>query len=257
MNFISWNLNGIKSSIKKGLSDFINEENADVYLFQETKASKEGKNVNLERVPDYKKFWCSSTKKKGYSGVLTLSKKRPISVKKGIGINQFDQEGRVLTLEYKTFFLINVYFPNAGRNLERLDFKTYFNKEFLAFCENLRSEKPIIIGGDFNVAHKEKDLANPDTNQENAGFTIEEREWFSHFLSKGYIDTYREFETEGEHYTYWTYRYNAREKNIGWRIDYFVISEELKDKLKSSEHLEDVEGSDHCPILLKMQVSER
>jgi exodeoxyribonuclease-3 len=254
MNFISWNLNGIKSSIKKGLGDFINDRDVDFYLFQETKAGKEGKNINLEGIPEYTQYWCSSTKKKGYSGVLTLSKNEPLSIKKGIGIKQFDEEGRVLTLEYESFYLLNVYFPNAGRDLERLDFKIYFNKEFLAFCENLRKKKPLIIGGDFNVAHEEKDLANPDTNQENAGFTMEEREWFSQFLSKGYIDTYREFETEGEHYTYWTYRYNAREKNIGWRIDYFILSNELKEDLENSIHLEDVKGSDHCPIKLEMDL---
>ncbi|MGV9197722.1 MAG: exodeoxyribonuclease III [Promethearchaeia archaeon] len=253
MKFISWNLNGIKSSIKKGLSNFVNSRDADFYLFQETKADKGGKNIEINVIDGYHDYWCSSTKKKGYSGVSTLAKNEPISIKKGIGIEQFDEEGRVLTLEYDKFYLINVYFPNAGRNLDRLGFKGYFNKEFLVYCQKLRGEKPVIIGGDFNVAYEEKDLANPDTNQENAGFTIEEREWFSHFLSKGYIDTYREFVEEGGHYTYWTYRYNARERNIGWRIDYFVICEELKEKLKNTIHLEDVKGSDHCPILLKME----
>ena len=238
----------------KGLIDFIKNQEADLYFFQETRTSEERANKKLLEVPNYKDYW-NSAEKKGYSGVVAFLKKEPISTEKGIGIESLENEGRVQTLEYEDFYILNVYFINAGRDLDRLDDKKWFNNEFLLYCENLREEKPLIIGGDFNVAHKEKDLANPDQNERNAGFTMEEREWFSQFLEKGYIDTFREFEEEGEKYTYWTYRYNAREKNIGWRLDYWVISEELKEKLKDSHRLEDVEGSDHCPIVLEMDLN--
>lgn len=252
MKLISWNLNGLKARYRDGLLDFMEKEDADVYLFQEIKTDKTKAQKPLKKFDNYEDFWFSSEKKKGYSGVLSYTKTEPLSVQKGIGVNKFDEEGRIMTLEYKEFYLINVYFPNAGRNLERLDFKIWFNKEFLYFCEKLRKEKPLIIGGDFNVAHKEKDLARPENNQQNAGFTIEEREWFSRFLRKGYIDTFREFDDESGKYTYWTYRYNAREKNIGWRIDYFIISDELQEKIDNSYRLNEVMGSDHCPICLKI-----
>jgi exodeoxyribonuclease-3 len=253
MRFVSWNINGIKSSFKKGLIDFILEEDADVYCFQETKSHPEDIPDDLKNVNNYHIYWANA-QKKGYSGVVCYSKQTPISTKMGIDIEKFDQEGRVLTLEYDSFYLLNVYFVNAGRNLERLEDKVYFNKEFLYYCQELREKKPLIIGGDFNVAHEEKDIANPESNTENAGFTMEEREWFSDFLSKGYIDTFREFESEGRKYTYWTYRYNAREKNIGWRIDYWILSNELKAKLEDSNRQENVKGSDHCPITLTMDL---
>lgn len=255
MKLISWNVNGIKSTLKKGLLDFMQEQDADVYCFQETKTNQENASKKLLEVPDYEGYWASATKK-GYSGVVSYSKKEPLSISEGINVEKFDEEGRILTLEFNSFYLLNVYFVNAGRNLERLEDKKWFNDEFLLYCEELKKEKDIIIGGDFNVAHEEIDLANPDQNRRNAGFTTEEREWFTRFLEKGYIDTFREFEKEGEKYTYWTYRYNAREKNIGWRIDYWVINENLKDKLKESYRLEDVMGSDHCPIALIMDLEE-
>jgi len=252
MKLISWNLNGLKARYKDGLMEFMEEEDADVYSFQETKTNREKAQNPLKNIVNYEDYWFSSKKKKGYSGVLTYSKIEPLSVQKGIGIENFDDEGRLMTIEYRDFYVLNVYFPNAGRNLERLEFKNWFNKEFLFYCEKLREDKPLIIGGDFNVAHEEKDLARPKNNQQNAGFTMEEREWFSRFLRKGYIDTFREFDTEGGKYTYWTYRYSAREKNIGWRIDYFVISNELKGNLVDSFRLDEVRGSDHCPICLKI-----
>jgi exodeoxyribonuclease-3 len=253
MKFISWNVNGINSTLKKGLIYFIDEQNADIYCFQETKTNKKRANKKLLEIPGYENYW-SSASKKGYSGVVSYSKEKPINISDGIGVNKFDNEGRVLTLEFKSFFVLNVYFVNAGRNLERLEDKEWFNNEFLLYCEELRQEKDLIIGGDFNVAHEEKDLANPDQNTRNAGFTMEEREWFTHFLEKGYIDTFREFEKEGDKFTYWTYRYNAREKNIGWRIDYWIVNSELKRKLKESYRLRDIMGSDHCPIALKMDI---
>ncbi len=253
MKFISWNLNGINSTVKKGLIEFMNSEDADFYLFQETKTNSERADPKLLDITDYEAFW-SSAEEKGYSGILSYVKNKPLSIINGIGVERFDEEGRVLILEYEQFYLINAYFVNAGRNLERLEDKQWFNNEFLSVCENLRKKKPLIIGGDFNVAHEEIDLANPASNQHNAGFTIEEREWFSLFLENGYIDTFREFEKDGEKYTYWTYRYNARSKNIGWRIDYWVISDELKSRLKQSFRLENVMGSDHCPIALIMDL---
>lgn len=252
MKLISWNVNGINARAEKGLIDFMQEQDANIYLFQEIRTKKRNANDNLLDIEGYNDYWFPSKKKMGYSGVTTYSKTEPLSVQKGIGIEQFDREGRLMTLEFKNFFLINVYFPNAGTDLERLEFKTWFNKEFMHFCEKFRKQKPLIIGGDFNVAHEEKDLAEPEHNQQSAGFTIEEREWFSRFLRKGYIDTYREFEKEGERYTYWSYQFNAREKNIGWRIDYFLISNELEKNLESSYRLEDIKGSDHCPICLEI-----
>lgn len=253
MKFISWNLNGIKASLDKGLLDFIKKENAEFYCFQETRTNKERADSDLKKIEDYHDYW-NSAQKKGYSGIVTYAKTSADSVRNGIGVEKFDKEGRVSTLEYEDFYLLNVYFINAGRKLDRLEDKKWFNNEFLSYCEKLRKDKPLIIGGDFNVAHQEKDIANPDENQNNAGFTLEEREWFSEFLEKGYIDTYREFEDEGGNYTYWTYRYNAREKNIGWRLDYWVISSELKENLKNSERLADIEGSDHCPIVLELDL---
>lgn len=245
--FISWNLNGIRSSYKKGLIDIMKDLNADVYCFQETKAKKEQVDDDLLNIDNYFGYW-NPAEEDGYSGVISYSKEEPISVSRGIGDERFENEGRILNLEYDNFYLFNVYFPNAGRGLKRLDFKIDFNKQFLNYAEGLREEKPIIICGDFNVAHKEKDLANPDSNTDNAGFTPEEREWFSKFLDAGYIDTFREFVDEGGNYTYWTYRYNAREKNIGWRLDYFVINKEIRENLLDSYRLEDIKGSDHCPI---------
>jgi len=251
MRFIAWNVNGINASLDKGLLDFINEQEADFYCFQETRTNKERADSKLKNLENYIDYWHSADKK-GYSGIVTYAKKEAESVKQGIGMKKFDKEGRILTLEYENFYLLNVYFINAGRNLERLEDKVWFNNEFLSYCEEIRKNKPLIIGGDFNVAHEEKDIANPDQNKNNAGFTTEEREWFSTFLEKGYIDTFREFEEEDGKYTYWTYRYNAREKNIGWRLDYWVINKELKENLELSTRLDEVKGSDHCPIVLKM-----
>jgi len=256
MKLISWNVNGINARAEKGLINFINNEDGNFFLFQEIRTKKENANSELLDIEGYYDYWFSSKKKMGYSGVTTYSKNEPLSIQKGFGIEQFDREGRLMTLEYNNFYLINVYFPNAGTDLERLEFKTWFDKEFLHFCENLRNDKPLIIGGDFNVAHTEKDLAEPEHNKQSAGFTIEEREWFSRFLRKGYIDTFREFEKEEGKYTYWSYQFNAREKNIGWRIDYFIVSKELQENLKKSYRLEEIKGSDHCPICLKMKLKD-
>lgn len=248
MKIISWNVNGINACASKGAIDFIKKENADVYCFQEVKATKEKIPKILE---EYNQFHVHA-KKNGYSGVSIFSKMKPLSLTEGIGLEEFDNEGRVITAEFDDFFLINVYFPHSQRELKRLDFKLRFNDTFVAFCKKLEKTKPIIIASDFNVAHTEIDLTNPRENKDNAGFTEQEREWFDRFLKDGFIDTFREFTKESGHYTWWSYMNNARPRNIGWRIDYFIISKKLRPKLVSSRILKDVTGSDHCPILLEL-----
>lgn len=247
MKIISWNVNGIKSSVRTGILDFIKKEKADVYCFQEIKSSLDGLSDSLKNIKGYELYY-NFAEKKGYSGVFIYSKIKPLSVIKGIGDNLIDKEGRVLALEFKDFFLINAYFPHSNRELKRLDFKLRFNKLFLKFCKNLEEKKPLVMASDFNVAHKEIDLANPTQNKKNAGFTIQERTWFDNFLKKGYIDTFREFDKESGQYTYWSNMHNARERNIGWRIDYFIISKNLLSKIKDSYILKEIKGSDHCPI---------
>jgi len=248
MKIISWNIAGINACERKGLLDFIKKENADVYCFQEVKSSPE---KFSEQVKDYEMIWFPA-QKKGYSGTLVYTKIKPISVTKGIGDKAIDNEGRVIVLEFQKFYLMNVYFPYSSRDLKRLDFKLRFNGLFLKFCEKFRKKKPVIIASDFNVAHEEIDLARPKDNRKNAGFTEQERKWFDELIKKGYIDTFREFTKEGGHYTWWTYRFNARKRNIGWRVDYFVVSKELRSRLKSSKILEDAYGSDHCPIEMEI-----
>lgn len=249
MKIVSWNVNGINACANKGLIDFMNKESADIYCFQEVKATKD----KIPKLIDNYNEFHSHAQKKGYSGVSVFSKVKPISVMEGIGNEIFDSEGRILTLEFENVFIVNVYFPHSHRELKRLDFKLQFNKEFLVFCKKLEKTKPVIIASDFNVAHTEIDLKNPKPNEKNAGFTIQERNWFDSFLKEGYIDTFREFVKEGGHYTWWAYFNNARERNIGWRIDYFVISKSLKNKLIESKILKEVLGSDHCPILLEIR----
>jgi exodeoxyribonuclease III len=248
MKIISWNVNGINACAGKGLADFMKKEGADIYCFQEVKATKEKIPKLLE---GYNEFH-SHAQKKGYSGVSTFSRIKPLSVVEGIDNPAFDSEGRFITLEFEDFFLINAYFPHSHRELRRLNFKLEFNREFLKFCKRLEQRKPVVIASDFNVAHKEIDLRNPKPNEKNAGFTIEERNWFDGFLKEGFVDTFRDFDKAGGNYTWWAYRNKARERNIGWRIDYFVISQTLRNKLAGSRILKDVLGSDHCPISLEM-----
>ena len=253
MKLVSWNVNGINSAVKKGLLKFMAEEAADMYCFQEVKVSPEKIDAAARGIPGYTPYFLHS-QRKGYSGVLTYSKLKPISVTEGIGNSEMDSEGRVLTLEFEKYFLVNAYFPNSNHELSRLGFKLEFNSEFLKFCEKLRKKKPLVICGDFNVAHTELDIKNAKENEHNAGFTVEERNWFTSFLSAGYIDTYREFVKEGGHYTWWSFRFSARQRNIGWRIDYFVVSKELKKNLADAGILEKVTGSDHCPIELTLRL---
>ena len=253
MKIISFNINGINSALKYGLHDFIQKENADVYLFQEVKNSWDTIDDSLRKIPGYETYFYGA-KKKGYSGLLTYIKvgiSRDLSLqgyKNGINIPAIDDQARVQTLEFKGFYLVDTYLPHSGRELEKLPFKLKVNERFLTYCESLKKAKPVIIAGDLNVAHRDIDLANPKANVKNAGFTQAERDFFDKFLSHGYIDTFREFEKEGGHYTWWTWRANARQRNIGWRIDYFLVTKNIVKKVKRSYILKEVYGSDHCPI---------
>jgi exodeoxyribonuclease III len=249
MKIISWNVNGINSVTSKGAMLAVQKENADVYCFQEVKATKE----KIPQILSGYKQYHSHAQKKGYSGVSTFSKEKPLSVIDGIGESEFDSEGRIITTEFSKFFLINAYFPNSNRELTRLGFKLRFNDLFLKFCKRLEEIKPLIITGDFNVAHEDIDIAHPRSNDGNAGFTKEEREWFGAFLKNGFVDTFREFTKDNGHYTFWVYMGDARARNIGWRIDYFVVSDVLKNKVKSSGMLSNIMGSDHCPIVLRIE----
>lgn len=251
MKIVSWNVAGIRACTKKGLTDFIKKENADVYCFQEVKCSENQIPIEISSIKEYFAYH-SISKKKGYSGVSIYTKIKPIKHIEGIGQSKYDDEGRVLTLEFPKFFLINAYFPHANRELTRLNFKLEFNNKFLQFCKELEKRKSIIIASDFNVAHTSLDLANPKQNEKNAGFTIQERNWFDLFLQQGFTDTFRIFVKEGGQYTWWAYRNNARERNIGWRIDYFVVSSSIKIQIENSKILNNVLGSDHCPILLEI-----
>ncbi len=252
MKLISWNVNGINSCANKGLLDFMRREAADVYCFQEVKVAQARLNPAVCTVEGLAPYWLFS-KKSGRSGVVMYSKKAPLRVIEGIGDVSIDSEGRVLTLEFTDFFLVNAYFPHANRELSRLDFKLRFNQKFESFVQKLRTQKPVVIASDFNVAHTPLDLANPKQNEHNAGFTLEERNWFDSFLKKGFVDSFRKFVSDGGHYTWWTFRSNARERNIGWRIDYFAVDSALESRIQNSEILSSVKGSDHCPIRLTLK----
>ena len=250
MKIISWNVNGIRAVLKKDFINFVHASNADVICLQETKATAEQVELTLDDYPY--KFW-NSAEKKGYSGTAIFSKQEPISWFNNIGVDEHDKEGRVCVCEYNNFYLVNVYVPNSKRGLLRLDYRTQqWDVAFLAFLKNLEKKKPVIFCGDLNVAHKEIDLANPKTNENNAGFTIQERESFDKFISAGFVDTFRLFTKEGGHYSWWSYMANSREKNIGWRIDYFMVSESIVQAVKKSYILPDVFGSDHAPIALEI-----
>ena len=244
---ISWNVNGLRAIYKKGFVDIFNEINADIFCIQETKLQEGQIDLNL---PGYEMYW-NYAEKKGYSGTAIFTKIKPISVTKGIGIEEHDKEGRVITLEFENYYLVTVYTPNSQTELARLDYRMKWEKDFKAYIKELEKKKPVVICGDLNVAHKEIDLKNPKTNRKNAGFTDEEREKFTELLNDGFIDTFRYFypNEEGK-YSWWSYRFSARKKNAGWRIDYFLVSEALKDNLKSADILSDIMGSDHCPVEL-------
>ncbi len=242
-------MNGINAAKKNGLLEFMTSENADVFCFQEVKASNTTINPALLNVKGYT-FFPYYSQKKGHHGTACYAKIDPIAVKQGIGDPEADSEGRVLTLEFKTFYLVNAYVPNAGRGLPRLNFKLGFNDKFLEYCQELRKRKHVVLSGDLNVAHEDRDIANPKRNITNAGFTPEERASFTTFLAAGYIDTFREFVPEGGHYTWWSQRSDAKARNIGWRLDYFVINVEFRPSLVASEILRDIDVADHCPVRL-------
>ena len=251
MKLISWNVNGLRACVKKGFLDFFHEADADIFCVQETKLQEGQIQLEMEGYEQYLNY----AEKKGYSGTAIFTKQTPLSVHYGIGIEEHDHEGRVITLEYENFFFVTVYTPNSQSELARLDYRMKWEDDFLAYIKSLEETKPVIYAGDLNVAHQEIDLKNPKTNRKNAGFTDEERGKFSNVLANGMIDTYRYFYPEQtEIYSWWSYRFKAREKNAGWRIDYFVVSESLKDRLQDAKIHTDIFGSDHCPVELDIEI---
>lgn len=247
MKLISWNVNGIRACIQKGFIDIFNELDADIFCIQESKLS-EGQ-LELD-IPGYYQYW-NYAKKKGYSGTAVFAKKEPVNVTYGLGIEEHDNEGRVITLEYEEFYLVTVYTPNSQTELKRLDYRMQWEDDFKTYLKKLEENKPVIVCGDLNVAHEEIDLKNPKTNRMNAGFTDKERNKMTALLNSGFIDTFRYFYPDRTGiYSWWSYRFSARQKNAGWRIDYFLVSESLKDKLVSADIHTDIYGSDHCPVEL-------
>lgn len=250
MKFISWNVNGLRACVGKGFLDFFKEADADIFCLQETKL-QEGQ-IDLE-LPGYHQYW-NYAEKKGYSGTAIFSKEEALQVTCGIGVEEHDHEGRVITLEYPDFYFVTVYTPNSQNELARLDYRMKWEDDFLAYLKKLEETKPVIFCGDLNVAHKEIDLKNPKSNRKNAGFTDEERGKFTALVDAGFIDTFRYFypDLEGV-YSWWSYRFSARAKNAGWRIDYFLTSASLKDRLQDAFIYTEVMGSDHCPVGLLLK----
>ncbi len=246
---ISWNVNGLRALEKKGFAETAKELDADILALQEIKAAPAQLSESIKNLTGYTSFW-NSASRKGYAGVCIYSRIEPRNVLYGLGLDQYDQEGRVLTLEFEDFFLINAYFPNAQHGLTRLDYKLDFNRDLLAFANNLAKEKSVVLGGDFNVAHKSIDLRNPKENEKNPGFTAEERAWMDSFLQAGFLDTFRMFNQDPDNYTWWSYRFNARARNIGWRIDYFCVDKKSENRVVDASILKDILGSDHCPVQL-------
>ena len=250
MKFISWNVNGLRACMGKGFMDFFKEIDADIFCLQETKLS-EGQ-IEIE-LPGYHQYW-NYAEKKGYSGTAVFTKKEPISVTYGIGIEEHDHEGRVITTEFDDFYFVDVYVPNSQRELTRLDYRMVWEEAFLAYVKKLDEKKPVIYCGDLNVAHKEIDLKNPKSNHMNAGFTDQERDCFTRVTESGFIDSFRYFyPDEKDKYSWWSYMFKAREKNAGWRIDYFVVSEKIKDRMVDAKIHADILGSDHCPVELDIK----
>ncbi|GAA0857575.1 exodeoxyribonuclease III [Clostridium nitritogenes] len=247
---ISWNVNGLRACVKKGFLDYFNEVNADIFCIQETKLQEGQIDLDLK---NYHMYW-NYAEKKGYSGTALFTKEEPISVKYGLGIEEHDNEGRVITAEFDDYYVVTVYTPNSQDKLARIDYRMAWEDVFRDYLKELEKNKPVIVCGDLNVAHKEIDLKNPKTNRKNAGFSDEEREKFSILLDSGFIDTFRYFypELEGA-YSWWSYRFNARKNNAGWRIDYFLVSNSLKDKLINAKIHSEILGSDHCPVELEIK----
>ena len=245
IKMISWNVNGLRACIKKGFLEYFNEVDADIFCIQESKLQEGILELELE---GYKQYW-NYAQRKGYSGTGVFVKKEPINVSYDIGIDEHDREGRVITLEYENYYLVTVYTPNSGKELVRLDYRMKWEDDFLKYLKKLDEVKPVVLCGDLNVAHKEIDLKNPSSNRRNAGFTDEEREKFQKLLDSGFTDTFRYFYPDKEGaYTWWSYMFNARSRNAGWRIDYFCVSKRLEDKLIDAQIHSEVLGSDHCPV---------
>ena len=252
MKLISWNVNGIRACVNKGFEDFFKNINADIFCIQETKCQEGQIELNFN---GYKSFW-NSAEKKGYSGTAIFTKIQPLTVKYGIGKEQHDKEGRVITLEFEKFFLVNIYTPNSKRELERLEYRQIWEDEIRNYLLNLNKTKPVIMCGDLNVAHKEIDLKNPKTNRHNAGFTDEERSKMTELLNAGFTDSFRFLYPNKENcYSWWSYMGHAREKNVGWRIDYFIVSNDISLKIKEAKIHQEIFGSDHCPIELEIKIS--
>ena len=251
MKLISWNVNGLRACVKKGFEDFFKEADADIFCIQETKL-QEGQ---IDFAPEgYECYW-NYAEKKGYSGTAVFTKQHPLKVWNGIGIEEHDQEGRVITLEFEDFFFVTVYTPNSQSELKRLEYRMKWEDDFREYLQKLDREKPVIMTGDLNVAHEEIDLKNPKTNKKNAGFTQEERNKFTELLGAGFVDSFRYLNPElAGAYTWWSYRFKAREKDAGWRIDYFLTSDSLKDKLRGAQIHTDILGSDHCPVELTIEL---
>lgn len=251
MKLISWNVNGIRACLTKGFEDRFRELDADIFCLQETKC-QQGQ-VALE-LPGYHQYW-NYANRRGYSGTAVFTKKEPLSVSYGIGIAEHDKEGRVITLEFEEFYLVTVYTPNSQSELRRLSYRMEWERDFLAYLLNLQERKPVVCCGDLNVSHLEIDLKNPKTNRKNAGFTDEERACFSRMLEYGFIDTFRYFYPDAEGiYSWWSYRFQAREKNAGWRLDYFLVSPALEEKLEDARIHTEIMGSDHCPVELLLKI---
>ena len=250
MKLISWNVAGFRAVLNKGFEDFFNKIDADVFCIQESKALED----QFDYRPEGYFMYLNPAEKKGYSGTLVFSKKEPLSVTYGIGIEEHDHEGRVITLEYDKFYLVDVYVPNVKRDLSRLDYRMIWEADFKEYLKELEETKPVIVCGDFNVAHNEIDIKNAKANIGNAGFTYEERDKFTKLLESGFIDTFRYLNPNEEKYSWWSYMGRAREKNIGWRIDYFIVSKDIVNKIEDAYIYDEVNGSDHCPIGLDINI---
>lgn len=248
MRFVSFNVNGIRAIIKKNFNEDFTSLDADLFFLEETKLSDDKFPVSF---PGYDLYFTNSKVKKGYSGVAVFTRKKPLSVHYGLTNGEYDEEGRVITLEYPSFYFVGAYVPNSGEELKRLPFRMEFEEHLLNYLKMLDSKKPVIYTGDLNVAHEEIDLKNPSTNHHSAGFTDEERQKMTILLNNGFIDTFRHFHPAEVKYSWWSYRFHAREKGIGWRIDYFIVSERYISQVTKSEILNDIYGSDHCPVLLE------
>lgn len=249
LRLVSWNVNGLRACVRKGFLEYFEEVDADILCVQEIKLQEGQIDLDLK---GYHQYW-NYAEKKGYSGTAIFTRDKPLSVKYGLGIDEHDNEGRVITLEYDEFYLVNVYTPNSQRDLARLDYRMIWEDDFRNYLKELDSIKPVILCGDLNVAHKEIDLKNPSSNRKSAGFTDEERGKMTELLGTGFIDTFRYFYPEKEDaYTWWSYMRKARNRNVGWRIDYFIVSERLKDELKDSQIHSEIMGSDHCPVVLEI-----